>query len=177
MTGMGALLVIILALCGAGLFLPLALDERRTPALVAWLGALASAVLLCFSGASLFAGVAFHATLWRIPSLATLTLSLDRLSALFLFVSGLVLLPGSIFAGGGLDSYRQHYSLRGFSVPYFALFATLVLIPLSADAVSFLMLWELMSILIYLLVSYEHEVEEHTRSGYCWRSARRVRSS
>ena len=40
-----------------------------------------------------------------------------------------------------------------------------MLIPLSADAVSFLMLWESMSILIYLLVNYEDEDEEHIRSG------------
>ncbi len=166
MTAMGLLLIIILALCIAGILLPLAVDERLTPAIVGWLGACAAAVLLCFSGASLFADASFNSTLWSIPSLATLTLSLDRLSALFLFISGLILLPGSIFAAGNLRQYAGRYSLRAFSVPYFALFATLVLIPLSADAVSFLMLWELMSILIYLLVNYEDEDEEHIRSGY-----------
>jgi hydrogenase-4 component B len=163
---MGALLIVVLVLCGAGVILPLAIEERLIPQTVAWLGSIASVVLLWFSGASLFAGAPFHTTLWSIPSLATLTLSLDRLSALFLFVSGLVLLPGSIFAAGNLRRYIGRYSLSAFSVPYFALFATLVLIPLSADAVSFLMLWELMSILIYLLVNYEDEADEHTRSGY-----------
>ena len=166
MISMGLLLVIVLALCAAGVLVPLAIEERQTPAIVGWVGAAASVVLLCFSGASLFAGAPFHATLWSIPSLATLTLSLDRLSALFLFISGLVLLPGSIFAAGNLHRYTGRYSLRAFSVPYFALYATLVLIPLSADAVSFLMLWESMSILIYLLVNYEDEDEEHIRSGY-----------
>jgi hydrogenase-4 component B len=166
MTDMGALLIVVLVLCSAGVILPLAIEERLIPQAVAWLGSIASVVLLWFSGASLFAGALFHTTLWSIPSLAALTLSLDRLSALFLFVSGLVLLPGSIFAAGNLRRYIGRYSLSAFSVPYFALFATLVLIPLSADAVSFLMLWELMSILIYLLVNYEDEADEHTRSGY-----------
>lgn len=166
MTSMSLLLIIILILCAASAILSLIVGERLTPSIVGWLGASASVLLLWFSGASLFAGVPFQATLWDMPSLATLTLSLDRLSALFLFVSGLVLLPGSIFAAGNLHKYLGHYSLRAFSIPYFALFATLVLIPLSADAVSFLMLWEAMSILIYLLVNYEDEVEEHTGSGY-----------
>ncbi len=166
MTAMGALLIAVLALCGVGVILPLTIEERRIPEIVAWLGSIASIVLLWFSAAALFAGAPFHATLWSIPSLATLTLSLDRLSALFLFISGLVLLPGSIFAGGNLRRYIGRYGLSTFSVPYFALFATIVLIPLSADAVSFLMLWELMSILIYLLVNYEDEADEHTRSGY-----------
>jgi hydrogenase-4 component B len=165
-TAMGALLVIILALCAVGVVIPLVVVERLTPSVVGYLGASASLLLLGFSGASLFARVPFNATLWTIPSLATLALSLDRLSALFLFVSGLVLLPGSIFAAGSLDKYIGRYSLRAFSVPYFALFATLVLIPLSSDAVSFLMLWESMSILIYLLVNYEDEDDEHTGAGY-----------
>jgi hydrogenase-4 component B len=163
---MQLLLIIILLLCGAGLVLPTVVDERRIPSLLGFMGALASVALLCFSGASLFAGAAFRATLWTIPPLATLVLSLDKLSALFLFVSGLVLLPASIFAAGSLAGYLGRYSLRTFCISYFALFATLVLIPLSADAVSFLMLWELMSILLYLLVGYEHEVEEHARSAY-----------
>lgn len=166
MTNMDLLLVVILGLCGAGIVLPLAVEERRIPMALGSLGVLASIALLCLSGVSLFGDVSFHASLWTIPSLATLTLSLDRLSALFLFVAGLVLLPGSIFASGNLSAYLGKYSLRTFCVAYFALFATLVLIPLSADALSFLMLWELMSILIYLLVNFEHELPEHTRAGY-----------
>lgn len=166
MTAMGRLLVLILVLCGAGAALSLFAGRRRRPAIVGWLGSVAALALLWFSGNGLFCGAPFHATLWSISSLATVTLSLDRLSALFLFVSGLVLLPGSIFAAGSLRRYIGRYSLRAFSVPYFALFATLVLIPLSADAASFLMLWELMSVLTYLLVSYEDETDEQRRSAY-----------
>jgi hydrogenase-4 component B len=163
---MQLLLMIILVLCGAGVVLPMIIDEQHIPALLGIIGALASVALLCFGGASLFSGAAFRATLWTIPSLATLALSLDRLSALFLFVSGLVFLPASVFAAGNLAGYLRRYSLRTFCVSYFALFATLVLIPLSADAVSFLMFWELMSILLYLLVGYEHESEEGARAAY-----------
>jgi hydrogenase-4 component B len=166
MTFMAPLLIAIMMLCTVGVILSLIVAESQIPTIVGWLGTLAAALLLWFSGASLFASIPFSATLWTIPSLATLTLSLDRLSALFLFVSGLVLLPGSVFAAGNLKKYIDRYSLTAFSVPYFALFATLVLIPLSADAVSFLMLWESMSILIYLLVNYEDEKVEHTRAGY-----------
>ncbi len=152
--------------CGAGIVLSLVLDDSRIPALLGCLGAIASLLLLVLSGASLFTGTSFHETLWTIPQLGALTLSLDRLSALFLFISGLVLLPASVFASGNLFRYLGKYSLRTYCILYFALFATLVLIPISADALSFLMLWESMSILIYLLVNYEHEEKEHTRAGY-----------
>src|SRR5579871_4505158 len=123
---MTLLLVTMIALCTAGVILSLVVAEPQIPTILGWLGTLAAALLLWFSGASLFAGTPFSATLWSIPSVATLTLSLDRLSALFLFVAGLVLLPGSVFAAGNLKKYIGHYSLTAFSVPYFALFATLV---------------------------------------------------
>lgn len=158
--------MIFLASCAAGVITPLAVDEQRIPLLLAWFGALASLIVLWFGGASLFTHAAFQTQLWSIPSLATVTLALDPLSALFLIASGLVFLLGSLFAAANLRAYIGRYSLRAFSTVYFLLYATVVLIPLSADAVSFLMLWELMSILIYLLVNYEHEQDEHTRSGY-----------
>ncbi len=163
---MAALLVVILALCLAGIVLPAAISEHRIAATVGWLGALASLGLLWFGGASLISGASFHLKLWTIPALATLTLSLDRLSALYLVSAGMVLFPSSIFAAANLPGYLGRYSLRGFSAAYFGLFATIVLIPLSGDAVSFLMLWELMSVLTYLLVNFEHENPDHTRAGY-----------
>jgi len=163
---MQLLMVIVLLLCGAGMALPLLVGERKIPALLGIVGSLASLSLLCLGGAALFTGASLHTTLWTIPSLATLTLSLDRLSALFLCVSGLVLLPGSIFAAGRLVDYLGRYRLKSFCICYFALFATLVLLPLCADAISFLLLWELMSILLYLLVGYEHRDEEQSRAAY-----------
>ena len=163
---MGALLVVILALCGAGALLPLAVDNREHQRILGWFGALASAVLLCFSGASLFADVPFTRRCGAF--LRSRRSHCPRTSSprwFFLFpawyCSPVRFSPPAISIGtlavtvSGLSAY-----------PYFALFITLVLIPLSADAISFLMLWELMSILIYLLVNYEDEVEEHTRAGY-----------
>jgi hydrogenase-4 component B len=166
MITMTSLLIAVLALCLVGMVLPLVVDERRIAWILGSVGALASIGLLCLGGASLFSGAAHHITLWKIPSLATLTLSLDQFSALFLVSAALVLFPASLFAAGNLHGYIGRYSLRGFSAAYFGLFATIAMIPLSADAVSFLMLWESMSILTYLLVNFEHEAQTHTRSGY-----------
>ena len=163
---MELLLLVTLGLCAIGMVLPFAFQERWARLIVGWLGAGAALALLCFSGACLFGGSRFEVGLWTIPPFGELRLSADKLSALFLFVSGIVLLPSSVFASGTLADYLGRYSIRVFSAWYFGLFATLVLIPLSADGLSFLMLWELMSILVYLLVSYEHEVAEYVRSAY-----------
>jgi hydrogenase-4 component B len=159
-------LIFFLGLCALGVVASIAVGERKAPIVLGVLGSVASAVLIWAAGAPLVSGVSFHAAMWQLPGLSTVTVSFDGLSALFLLVSGLVFLPASIFAAGILDSYSGRYSLRAFSVLYFGLFATVVLIPLAGDAVSFLALWESMSILTYLLVNFEHEVEDHTRSGY-----------
>ena len=56
----------------------------------------------------------------------------------FLFVTGLVFLPVSIFSGVYLAKYAREYSLRYFSILYHALFASIVLVLIADDAISFL---------------------------------------
>ena len=116
-------------------------------------------------------GDEFHAALWPVLTLGTLTLEADPLSAFFLFVTGLVFLPVSIFSGAYLTKYLAHHDLRYFSVLYHALFASIVLVLIAGDVISFLVAWELMSIASYLLVNYEFEHPESSRCrlSSCWR--------
>ena len=99
-------------------------------------------------------------------SLGTLTLAADRLSAIFLFVTGLVFLPVSIFSGAYLTKYAASYSLRYFSILYHGLFASIVLVLVADDAISFLIAWETMSIVGYLLVNFEYEHQESSHAGF-----------
>ena len=91
---------------------------------------------------------------------------MDRLSALFVFVTALVYLPVSIYSAAYMRQYLGRYSLRSFGIYYHLLFASIVLLLVAADVVTFLFSWELMSILSYLLVNYKHEDEYNTRAGY-----------
>lgn len=94
------------------------------------------------------------------------TTNMDRLSALFAFVTGLVFLPVYIFSASYLRRYQGHYSLKFFAVLYHGLFASIVLILLAGDCLLFLRAWEAMGILSYLLVNYEHEREEAAQASY-----------
>ena len=162
----GTWIGVFLALCGAGIVLVLLIPDRRNPQWLAWIGSLASLVLLWASGQALFAGRAWGMPLWTVPGFGTLTLNMDRLSALFVFITGLVFLPVSIFAAGNLSRFIGRYSLRWFTVLYLGLFASIVLVLIAADVLLFMLAWETMSILSYLLVNFEHEQTEHTRAGY-----------
>ena len=166
MSDIGAWMGTFFALCGAGVVLALLIPDRRNPQWLAWIGGLASLVLLCASGQTLFGGFTWSTSLWTVAELGPLTINMDRLSALFAFITGLVFLPVSIFAAVHLPRYAGRYSLKAFSVMYLALLASIVLVLIASDVLLFLLAWEAMSILCYLLVNYEHEESDHTRAGY-----------
>ena len=69
-------------------------------------------------------------------------------------------LPVSLFSASYLVKYVAHHELRYFSILYHALLASIVLVLIAGDAVSFLVAWEAMSIASYLLVTYDYERDE-----------------
>jgi hydrogenase-4 component B len=147
-----ALVVLALAACGAGIVLCLVLPALRQGSVIGWLGGIAAAAAAAAGAAVLLGGAGFDLSLWTLPGLATLTLNLDPLSAVFVLVTGLVLFPASIYAAGELSSESMRGRERAFAVMLLALYASIVLILIAGDALLFLLAWEVMSILCYLLV-------------------------
>ncbi len=161
------LVIVFFAACGAGILLSLAVRPARQGIVLAWLGCLAAVAAAAAGAEVLLSGDVFTRTLWSLPGLTTLTLRLDPLSAAFVLVAGLVLFPASIYAGGELrrESLRGHE--RAFTVMLLALYASVVLILIAGDALLFLLAWEVMSILCYLLVVSGPGGENgHVGSGY-----------
>ncbi|HEY6321783.1 MAG TPA: proton-conducting transporter membrane subunit [Thermoanaerobaculia bacterium] len=166
MSGSTAWLEAFLALCGAGGVLALLLPPRLSPRVILWLGAAASIALLGLGGGALAARSTAAWTLWSVPAVGPLVLRGDPLAGVFLLAAGLVCLPGSVFAANRLPRLLGRYSGRGFASMYFGLLASVAWVLLAGDAFSFLVAWEIMSILCYLLVSFEHEAETSRRAGY-----------
>jgi hydrogenase-4 component B len=160
------LLLAFFILSAGGAVLAFLIAQRWLPLLLATVGALAAVFVLAVSAMLLVSDAEFHAVLWPVLTLGTLTLGTDRLSAFFLFVTALVYLPVSLYSGAYLKKYLDHYSLRYFSVLYHGLFASIVLVLIADDVISFLVAWELMSIASYLLVNYEFERAETSPAGY-----------
>jgi hydrogenase-4 component B len=161
-----ALLLLFFGLCAVGIVLASLLPDRRVPAAIAWVGGAASVTLLASAGGVLASGHALHAQLWTVPVVGPLVLAMDRLSALFAVITGLVYLAVSIFSAGYMERYLGHYSLRWFGILYLALFATIVLVLAAADVLAFLLAWEAMAIASYLLVNYEYERRDATSAAY-----------
>ena len=162
------LILVFFALCGAGILLSLVLPATRQGVILAWIGSLASVVLVLAGATELLTSTAFHQSLWSLPGLSvTLTLDLDRLSAVFLLITGLVLFPASIYAAGELDQDAGSHGGRVFTVSLLALYASICLVFIAGDVVLFLLAWEIMSVLCYLLIACARERENgHAMAAY-----------
>jgi hydrogenase-4 component B len=152
--------------CCLGVLAAAFLPERHGPTALAWTGGAASLAIVLVSGQILLGGAPFQLALWSLPVGGTLQLRMDSLSALFVCITGMVFLPVSIFSTGYLKRYLGRYSLRSFAIFFHLLFASIVVVLLAGDVISFFLAWEAMSLLSYLLVNYEHEDERNTRAGF-----------
>jgi hydrogenase-4 component B len=163
MTAVLQLIVTYFAILGIGIVLALALPYTRRAGVLGWAGCLAAVAAAAAGVAALVYGHEFIQPLWSVPGVTTLTLRLDPLSAAFLMTTGLVLFPASIYAAGELRERG-----RSFSVMLLALYASIVLILIAGDALLFLLAWEMMSILCYLLIvgGRRRENGSQVRSGY-----------
>ena len=162
----GALLLFF-AFCAAGLASSAIVRGKNSVRIVAVFSTVCSVLMMVGAAASLIARQSPFLHLWDLEGFGSLSLQLDRLSAIFLFVSGLVYLPASLFGARYLTSrFAGRYPGRRFGVLHFALMASVVLILVSHDAYSFLISWECMSILCYFLINYEQTRETDMRAGY-----------
>jgi hydrogenase-4 component B len=164
MNSVGLALVLVLAFCSVGAASALIVPERRAPALLAWSGSLAALAGMCAAGIVLRGGE-FRATLWTIASLGTVGVSLDRLSAFFLLIAAVVVLASSVFSASYMKRYVGRYKLSTFTAWYLFLFASITWILMANEVLGFLLAWEAMSILTYLLVNFEHQREDTNRAG------------
>jgi hydrogenase-4 component B len=163
----GTALLLFFVFCAAGLILSSLLRKTRGAAVVAWFGSVCSVFMMAAGALRLAGGQDFSIDLWNLSSFGPLSLRVDALSAVFLFVAGLVYLSCCIFGADYLlRRFGGHYPVKRYAVLYFALMASVVIILASGDALMFLLSWECMSILSFLLVNYENQQQKDPRAAY-----------
>ncbi|OAT86428.1 proton-conducting transporter membrane subunit [Desulfotomaculum copahuensis] len=129
-------------------------------AVLASLFGLAGAVTLALAGSGVFLAAAV------LPPLGTLLLRPDGLSLLFFVLTMLIWLFISIFSLDYLQKFIPRYNVRGFGALYNILFLALAVTTLAGDLVTFLIAWEVMTALSYLLIVFEHRNPETTKAGF-----------
>ena len=160
------LLILFFLLCCVGVLLPLVLPANQSTRIIAWAGSAASLALCAIGVEGLAAHTTFEVRLWTIPNLGPLTITLDHLSGLFLLVTGVVVLATAIYSRQYLERYSGDFSLRAFAVAFHSLIASVAIILVAGDVVLFLIGWEAMSILAFLLVNCQKRAQEDRGAGY-----------
>src|SRR6058998_1637081 len=98
---------------------------------------------------------------WLVP-LGGLELTLDPLAGLFLVLVGGVALPASFYAAGSAER-----SARG-ALAYPVFVASMCVVPLAANTMTFVIAWELMSLASYFLVLHEREERASVRAAWVY---------
>ena len=121
-------------------------------------GAVVGSVAGLALGVSVIAsGIPLTFTSARLLPLTGVALRLDGLGAFFLVVVGLVGCAAAIYAFGYTAQYARRYSLRLVGVMFNLLLLALSLQVMADNALTFLVLWEAMSLTAYWLVLTEHD--------------------
>jgi len=162
----GAALLLFFIVCATALALSAVARDEVAAIVIGWQGALCSILLMVAGISQLVDGQDFSLTLWTLDGLGQLSLHLDALSAIFLSATGLVYLSCCLFVPGYLQRVPSGAAGRRYARMHFALMASVVLILTAGDALLFLLSWEGMSILCYLLVNRGQEHQEDPHAGY-----------
>lgn len=98
---------------------------------------------------------------WLVP-LGGFELAMDPFSGLFLALVGSTTVPVSIYAiGSGASGRRGVLAYNSFII-------SMSLVPLAANAMTFLIVWELMSLASYVLVVHDREDRESARAAWVY---------
>jgi len=116
-------------------------------------------------GLVVVSGIPFTLTLANTLPLTGIAFRLDGLGAFFLIVVGLVGCAAAVYAFGYSAQYGGRYSLRLLGAMFNLLLLTLCLQVMADNALTFLILWEAMSLTAYWLVLTEHDRPGTVRAG------------
>ncbi len=97
--------------------------------------------------------------------LLTFAVRLDPLSSFFVLTISLAGLATSVFASGYVAEFAHRSSIRMMGALYNAFLFAMTLVVLADNAFCFLLAWELMSLVSYLLVVTEHEKPDVRYAG------------
>ncbi|MFA6096957.1 MAG: hydrogenase 4 subunit B [Candidatus Paceibacterota bacterium] len=97
-----------------------------------------------------------------------INMKVDLLSAFFVFIISLVALLSSVYSIGYMRQFYGKYNIGLFGFFYNIFIASMMLVVTSNDALYFLVVWELMSLVSYFLVIFEHDHKENIKAGFLY---------
>ena len=130
-----------------------------------------AAVAACTAGVLIGIGglLAPEPLVFSLPStipLLHLQLRLDPLSAFFVLIISVSGVAVSIYALGYVREFYGRHSISALGALYHGFLLSMILVVTADDGFFFLIVWEIMSLVSYLLVVTEHEKAETRYAGF-----------
>lgn len=97
-----------------------------------------------------------------------INIKVDLLSAFFILIISLVALLSSVYSIGYMRQFYGKYNIGLFGFFYNIFIASMLLVVTSNDALYFLVVWELMSLVSYFLVIFENDRKENIKAGFLY---------
>ncbi len=158
--------LILTFLIGAALSIILNRNDRLST-YASFLSAAAASIFGIFFSFSVLFGETF---IFSLPGAQFLNFGVfvDRLSAFFILVISIAVFAVSIYSIGYMKEYfgKKNIGYLGFLYNIFVL--SMILVVTANNAVMFLIVWELMSVISYFLVIYEHEKKDIRKAGFIY---------
>jgi hydrogenase-4 component B len=161
----------LLSLVGAGLAIVMGSRAQGFfQALTAFAGSLLVAIAILGSVYPLF---------WHVvPPIGFATfpihLRTDSLSSMFVLLLGVITLTISLFSGGYLKHLEGRINFSQYWVSLFLFLLSMTLVLVSADAITFMVFWEVMSLSSAALVACEHRQHRVQRAAVIYLVATRI---
>jgi hydrogenase-4 component B len=130
--------------------------------------ALVGALLAVGLGLAGLAGGTLSVSAAQILPIGGVALGLDRLSAFFILIIAVAAVPSTVYAIGYTREYEGRYSLAGMGVALNLFLASMTLVVMASNVLTFLALWEAMSLASYFLVMTEKDDRETERAGWLY---------
>ena len=93
---------------------------------------------------------------------------IDKLSAFFILVISISVFAVSIFSTGYVKEYFGKKNIGYLCFLYNIFILSMILVICANNAIMFLIVWELMSVISFFLVVYEHEKIETRKAGFIY---------
>lgn len=166
----GFLFGLSLLALGLGTVAAVLLPGKEAPAKSAFVLSTLGGVLAAAAGLAAIYGSSFHGSVDLGYGIGRAGIELDGLAGFFVFVSGAVSVPISIYSLG----YEVRGSRRVFAALYALILAATLLIFAMDNAFGFLLFWEVMAALFYGLVAFEDLREGRVGAGYAMLAASKL---
>lgn len=97
-----------------------------------------------------------------------LSLRINAFAAFFMLVVSTIALFASLYGIGYMAHYYGKYNIGMFGFFYNVFIASMLLVFSAQHALYFLVLWEIMSLASYMLVTFEYHEEENIKAGFTY---------